>query len=155
PSAQPIVQDDEVTHLLKRVRHGFVVSAPRRRVETTVREEVDEELDAALEQVDVRRFKRLDESSREAEGNAVSRPEFGAPPDPHLEVTGIGGTRAAETGALDQLRLGLVAADMRARIDVAGAGPAEEADLPQPAGLEGGRSRVGRKAAVARHRHGN
>ena len=115
---------------------------------------VEQRRDRDLDQVDAGRFERLEESAREADGDAVAIPRLAAPAGREPQRPRIGQRLAVEPR--QQLRGGLVVADEVAAVDVAVADAVLQRNAPLPARLARRGARVGRQRpdVLAGHRHG-
>ncbi|OYX91805.1 MAG: hypothetical protein B7Y78_11485 [Caulobacter sp. 35-67-4] len=139
PLAEAIVQLQEGDDVVVARRHQLVEPPGRRGDRAIVREELGDDRHRRLDQHHAGGFQRLKEASRQAHGDAILDPRL-------LAITGVERQRAR--GDLDavadiaaQSRLGLIVGHVIAGIDAAHPPRAVQADVPDPAGLVGGRDR--------------
>ncbi len=71
-----VVQDEQVAHLLEILLHPAVVFVAKNRRLRSVGKQRDEAADALPDEVQRRRFQRLEKTRRETDGDAVLLPEF-------------------------------------------------------------------------------
>ena len=127
-----VMEHDEVTHALISFGDYAIIFVALDITERHVREQLEQLLDAMLDEPDAGRFERLQKACGQADGDDIALPAPG--PAAGLERQLLERADGRRVEVRDEDPFGLVIVHVGARIDVAVAGAVLEADAPLPAG---------------------
>ena len=146
------MQDQEIADLVEFVAAAAVVFLALRRAVAVLREQADQPVHVALDEMDAGRFERLEKAARQTDRRAIVRPESFAPAGGEPDGARIGEGLRFE--AAHQHVGSFVVRHEIAAIDMPVPGAVLQRDAPLPACAFGGGAGVGREVGkpLARHR---
>src|SRR5690348_8453786 len=137
------MRNEEVTQPLVLVAREAVVLRRQHRIETAVREEIDEPRGRVLDELNPGRLERLEEARGEPHRDTVAAPGLAAHPGGELEQPRL--AQGSSLEAAEELCPGFVVRHQPAAIDVSVADTMLQRNPPLPPCSAGGRYRIWRE----------
>ena len=141
-----VVEDQEIAHRFKIPRHHAIEVLRELRFKIAVGEKFDQFADAGFHKMDARGFQRLEETTGEAQRDAVLTPRLAAASRGEFEQPGFGKSFAVEIG--EQRIGGFIDAGEGVAEDMPVADPVLQRDAPLPASFVSGGAGVGRERSA-------